>query len=429
MSILQRKLDDMNTDRLLVTYLLESPISVEAAAEVLAGEQSTGTFVAVPGETPELKERFRTRVEQIRVLETVDAPGFAQPPALRANRYTRAEVQVSIPLELVGSDLTTVLSSIFGNVSELRELSGLRLVDFDVPADYAATFPRPQFGVEGTRKLADVWGRPLVGSIIKPSVGLVPEQTAAMARELLDADIDFIKDDELMTNPHYAPLEKRVAAVMRVINDHAERTGKKAMFAFNVSSDSIDTMRRNHDLVLAAGGTCIMLSLNHVGYSGVMSLRQHSQLPIHGHRNGWGMWTRAPQLGMDYTAYQKLWRLAGVDQLHVNGIRNKFWEPDESVIRSISACLAIWHDDARLMPVVSSGQWGGQAPDTFAATGTVDLMYLAGGGIQGHPDGPTAGVRAIQQAWEAAVSGQSIEEYACNHIELRHAVETFERRV
>ena len=115
---------------------------------------------------------------------------------------------------------------------------------------------------------------------------------------------------------------------------------------------------------------------------------------------------------MEFTAYQKLWRLAGVDHLHVNGLKNKFCESDESVVRSIKACLTPMFGGYLIMPVVSSGQWGGQAPETYRQTHTLDLMYLAGGGILAHPGGPAAGVTAIRQAWEAAVRGIALTSYA-----------------
>jgi ribulose-bisphosphate carboxylase large chain len=423
----------MTTDRIVSTYWIETPYPVERAAEMLAGEQSTGTFVAIPGETDELKERFRARVENIRLLETVDTPSlpdFRSPKSPDGKlRFYRAEVSVSIPLEMTGTDLTAALAAVMGNVSELGEASGIRLLDLEFPPAFVEGCPRPQFGIAGTRRLAGVYERPIIGSIIKPSVGLTPEQTAAMVRELAQAGIDFVKDDELIANPPYSPLEKRVAAVMRVINQHAERTGKQVMYAFNISDDRVDAMLRHHDLVLAAGGTCLMLSINHVGLAAVMAVRRRAQLPIHAHRNGWGMLTRCPSLGIDYRAYQKIWRLAGVDQLHVNGLQNKFWEPDDSVVRSIQACLTpLFRAEDCLMPVVSSGQWGGQAPETYRRTQTVDVMYLAGGGIQAHPGGPAAGVAAIRQAWEAARAGIALEEYARDHVELRQALEKFGKR-
>jgi ribulose-bisphosphate carboxylase large chain len=154
-------------------------------------------------------------------------------------------------------------------------------------------------------------------------------------------------------------------------------------------------------------------------------MRKHSQLPMHGHRNGWGMLTRCPELGIAFPAYQKLWRLAGADHLHVNGLQNKFWEPDDSVITSLHACLTPLFGGYLAMPVISSGQWAGQAPETYRRAGTTDLMYLCGGGIMGHPGGPTAGVTSIRQAWEAAVQGIPLGAYAQSHRELREAIEKY----
>jgi ribulose-bisphosphate carboxylase large chain len=213
---------------------------------------------------------------------------------------------------------------------------------------------------------------------------------------------------------------------MRAIHRLADSTGRKVMYAFNIS-DRLDRMLEHYDTVVAAGGNCVMLSLNSVGFAAVDFLARRISVPIHGHRNGFGMLYRHPALGMEFKAYQKLWRLAGVDQLHVNGLQNKFCEADESVVRSIKACLTPMPGGELLMPVVSSGQWGGQAVETYRQTGTVNLMYLAGGGILGHPGGPVAGVTAIRQAWEAAVNGAELEEYAATHDELRQSLEFYGR--
>ena len=137
------------------------------------------------------------------------------------------------------------------------------------------------------------------------------------------------------------------------------------------------------------------------------------------------MLTRHPLLGIEFPAYQKLWRLAGVDQLHVNGIQNKFWESDDSVVRSIEACLERLGDGHRVLPVVSSGQWGGQAFETWRRTQTVDLLYMAGGGIMAHPSGAAAGVKALQQAWQGAVDGLSLEDAVKAYPEFAKSVEKF----
>jgi ribulose-bisphosphate carboxylase large chain len=416
--------------RIFATYRVETPLELARAAEALAGEQSSGTFVQVPGETADIRERFGARLEKLAPTGESPAPSLPGSRSRSAGDvvYRQAELTISWPLENVGANLPALLSMIQGNLYELSQFSGLKLLDIDLPQSFTAAFAGPRFGVEGTRRLTNVpAGRPMIGTIVKPSIGLTPAQTAELVRTLAAAGIDFIKDDELMSNPPSSPFADRVEAVMRVINDHADRTSRKVMYAFNVT-DELDTMLRNYDRVVAAGGTCAMVSINMAGLTGVMKLCDRGRLAIHAHRNGWGMLSRHPFLGIEFSAYEKIWRLAGVDQLHVNGIANKFWEDDDSVVRSIQSCLAELHDKRPIVPVISSGQTGVQAPETYRRTQTTDVLYLAGGGIMAHPSGPAAGVAAIRQAWEAAVNGISLEQYARDHVELREQLVKFDRK-
>jgi ribulose-bisphosphate carboxylase large chain len=419
-------------ERIVATYHIETAHPLERAAAIMAGEQSAGTFVKVPGETPELTERHGARVERITELEMVDTPslpGSRPPKGAETAVYRRAKVVLSFPYENIGTSLTTLMTTVSGNLYELSQFSGLRLIDIHIPPIFSSAYPGPQFGIDGTRRLTNVYGRPLIGTIIKPSVGLSPEQTAETVKTLCEAGLDFIKDDELQTDSPHSPLSKRVEAVMRVINDHAQQTGKKVMYAFNITGD-LDDMLRHHDTVLQYGGTCVMVNMIAVGLAAVIHLRKHAALPIHGHRAGWGAFSRHAYLGMDYRAFQKFFRLAGVDHLHVNGIRNKFCEGDESVIASARECLtplfpAEVEKRYTVMPVFSSGQWAEQAPDTYASLGSNDLLYLAGGGILAHPGGAAAGVASLTQAWDAALQGIALEDFARNHVELRQALDSF----
>jgi ribulose-bisphosphate carboxylase large chain len=410
------------SERIHATYWLETGDDPRRAADVIAGEQSSGTFVALPNETPELKARSGARVERLEVLETVDAPSL--PGGMRAQAYTRCTLELSWPIENFGASLPNLMSTIAGNLFELRQVSGLRLTALRLPAAFAAAYPGPAFGIEGTRRLAGVANGPLIGTIIKPSVGLSAEETAQQVRELVQGGIDFIKDDELQADGSHCPFEERVRAVMQVVNEHADRTGKKVMVAFNLTGD-LDQMRRRHDFVLAHGGTCVMAVLNSVGLVGLHELRRHSQLPIHAHRAGWGYLSRSPELGWDYAPWQMLWRLAGADHMHVNGLRNKFSESDESVIAAARAVLAPVMEGVPMpaMPVFSSGQTGLQAADTYAALGRADLIHTAGGGIFGHPQGVAAGVDALREAWVAAVEGVPLERHALRHPHLRAALD------
>lgn len=409
--------------RIIATYYIETPFAPDAAAQVLAGEQSSGTFVAVPGETAELKERFAARVESVVPLETVDIPAIpgATSPT---GKYHRALVKVSWSIENFGYNLPVLISTLQGNLYEIKQFTGLKLMEIELPESFGKEYSGPAFGIDGCRKLTSVNNRPLIGTIIKPSIGLSVDQTAAMVKTLTEAGIDFIKDDELLSSSGNSNFDDRVDAVMNVINTHAEKTGKKVMYAFNISGE-IDEMLQRYEKIVKRGGTCAMISINSVGLAGAKKIADQGQLAIHGHRNGWGMMTRHPLLGIDFKAYQVLWRLAGVDQLHVNGIQNKFWETDDSVVNSIEACLTPMYHHNTVLPVVSSGQWGGQAFETYQRTKTVDLLYMAGGGIMAHPMGAAAGVMALQQAWKAAVDGMSLEEAAKEYKEFGESVKKF----
>jgi ribulose-bisphosphate carboxylase large chain len=411
-------------ERIHASYLIETADDPRRAAEVMAGEQSSGTFMPLPGETPELKERFGARIEHLDVIEEVAEPSL--PGAKAGPVYRRARVELSWPIENLGPSLPNLMATVTGNLFELKQFSGLRILDITLPPAFAAAYPGPAFGIEGTRHLTGVAKGPLIGTIIKPSVGLTPAATAEMVEALCDGGIDFIKDDELQADGPHCPFEDRARTVMAVIERHADRLGRKVMYAFNVTGD-LDQMKRRHDLVRDLGGTCVMASLNSVGLVGMIELRRYSELPIHAHRNGWGYLSRHPLLGWSYPAWSKLWRLAGADHMHVNGLRNKFAEPDASVIEAAGSLLTpMWDEKPCIaMPVFSSGQSAAQAVDTFKAIGTTDLIFAAGGGIMGHPDGIAAGVRSLQQAWEAAMAGSTLEDFAERYAELRSALAVY----
>ena len=413
-------------ERITATYFIETPYAPEKAAAVLAGEQSSGTFVAVPGETEELKQRFAARVESVEVLETVNEPAIPGATS-KDGKYHRAIVKVSWSIENFGYNLPVMVSTLQGNLYEITQFTGLKLMDIELPASFGEKFKGPAFGIEGCRTLTGVQDRPLIGTIIKPSIGLSVEQTALMVKTLAEAGIDFVKDDELLSSSANSNFNDRVDAVMKVINAHADKTGKKVMYAFNLSGE-VDEMLQRYEKIVNSGGTCAMISINSVGLAGVKKIMDQRQLAIHAHRNGWGMMTRHPLLGIDYKAYQKIWRLAGADQMHVNGIQNKFWESDDSVVASIEACLTKMFDHKTVVPVVSSGQWGGQAFETYRRTKTVDLLYMAGGGIMAHPMGAAAGVVALQQAWKAAVDGATLQDAAKIYPEFAAAVEKFGKK-
>ncbi|MEB2398120.1 MAG: ribulose-bisphosphate carboxylase large subunit family protein [Alcaligenaceae bacterium] len=422
----------MSADRFQATYLIETPLDPERVADVMAGEQSCGTFTRVQGETDELRERARAVVEGVDELEAVDRPSLPNAWLERQGRagpWRRARVRISFPADNVGANLPTLASTVAGNLYDLGETTGLRLEALRITPGYRKRFDMPRAGIAGTRRATGVAAGPLVGTIIKPNVGLSAGQTAALVDRLCKAGVDFIKDDEVCANPVHAPLAERVPAVMRVIRDHRQRTGKAVMMAFNIT-DETEAMLRHAELVEREGGNCVMASLNACGYSAVQTLRRATPLALHGHRNGYGALSRHPQLGISFQAYQLLWRLAGVDHMHVHGLQGKFSQSDDEVVESARDCLAPLAPglDDQVLPAFSSGQWAGTVPATYGAVRTDDLLFMSGGGILAHPDGPEAGVASLRQAWAAARAGVSLPDYARDAQELRRALEFFGSR-
>jgi ribulose 1,5-bisphosphate carboxylase large subunit-like protein len=410
-----------------MTYRIETAGDVVTLADKIASDQSTGTFVEVPGETPELKARVAARVVDVRMLEPVSTPSFPETNASDRRVYSRGEADIEFPLDAVGTDIAALTTIAIGGVFSIKGFSGIRVVDMKLPFEFGEAYQGPQFGVAGSRALTGVHERPIIGSIVKPALGLRPHETAALVRELVEADVDFIKDDEKLASPAYSGLADRVKAIMPIILDREQKTGRKVMYAFGISNVDPETMVRNHDIVADAGGNAAVVNINSIGFGGFSYLRKRSRLVLHAHRNGWDILTRHPGLGMDFRVYQQFWRLLGVDQFQINGIRAKYWEPDDSFVRSFEALKTpLFSPRDCPLPVAGSGQWGGQAPETFERTGrTQDLLYLCGGGVVSHPGGPAAGVRAVRQAWEAAVAGVPLEAYAREHRELAQSIAKF----
>ncbi|MFM0341646.1 ribulose-bisphosphate carboxylase large subunit family protein [Paraburkholderia fungorum] len=419
----------VNDDCLEADYLIETPLDPARVAEVMAGEQSSGTFVRVANETDALRARSRASVLRIRELESAAQPSLPSAWLTRQGTrgpWRRARITLSFPLANIGANLPTLAATVAGNLYDLGEVTGMRLLSLRLPASYRARFELPRHGVTGTRVLTDVVCGPMIGTIVKPNVGLSAAETAALVRELCEAGVDFIKDDEVCANPAHAPLAERVRAVMSEVRRYRERSGRLVMVAFNITDD-LDAMRRHAELVEQEGGSCVMASINWCGFSAIQTLRRATPLVLHAHRNGYGMMSRDPALGMSFQAYQTLWRLTGVDHMHVHGLAGKFAQSDAEVIESARDCatpLAAGCNDA-VLPAFSSGQWAGTAQATFDAVQSTDLLFMSGGGILAHPDGPAAGVTSVRQAWEAVQERTPLPVYAEHMPELRRALQFF----
>ena len=420
-------------NRIVAEYLLETPFPLEEVAAMMAGEQSSGTFVRVAGETVELRARAAAEVLDIKQIDEAGDPtlhsAYVERKAIDGP-FRRAKVRIAFPTANIGRNLPTLAATVSGNLYDIGEITGLKLLTLDIPAEYRLRYPFPAVGIQGTRESLGVSDGPIFGTIIKPNVGMRPAEIAALVDQLCAAGVDFIKDDEVCANPDIAPLSERVPAVMAVIRKWQDKTGRKVMMAFNIT-DETDAMRRHADLVASEGGSCVMASLNWCGLSGMESLRAHTSLAIHAHRNGFGAMSRHPLLGMGFQAYHALYRLAGIDHMHVHGIGGKFVDTAEEVTTAARDCLqplSKGGPDDRVMPAFSSGQWAGTLPLAQEAAQGSDYMFMCGGGILAHPDGPSAGSASLREAYEAVSAGDDLAKASATRPALASALQFFGAR-
>jgi 3-oxoisoapionate-4-phosphate decarboxylase len=176
-----------------LTYLIETAGSPEKLAHKIASDQSTGTFVPVPGETEELKNRVAARVVAVRPLKPFAVPSF---PASERGPFNRAEADIEFPFDAIGTDLVALMTIAIGGVFSIKGFTGIRIVDMKLPDAFGKAWPGPQFGIAGSRALTGVHGRPIIGTIVKPALGLRPHETAALVKDVIEGGADFVKDDE-----------------------------------------------------------------------------------------------------------------------------------------------------------------------------------------------------------------------------------------
>lgn len=415
------------SDRAVATYRIASYLPLLQAAEILAGEQSSGTFTKVALETEQLTRDHAARVEAVVASDEKLAPlpGSFRPDD--ASTLSVGTVSISFPVRNFGPSAAALLTTVAGNLYEIRELAAVKLLDLEIPEHVMARYDGPRWGVEGTRNLMGNLDEVLIGTIVKPSIGLSLDQLAQVVRELADARIDFIKDDELNSDPPYAPLDQRIETVMHVLRESADRTGKRTMYAFNITGD-LDDMKRSADRIEKLGGTCAMVAVPTIGFSALADLRRNTDLVIHGHRAGFGALDRHPGLGISFAVFQKIAAMCGADHLHVGGVNSKFWESNDSVVSSVHAMqthTTTTTTTRQMLPVLSSAQTAATAKGTFSLIPSKDMLVLAGGGIHAHPGGIAAGVESMQEAWRAVTAGKDPASTATPGSALEKALSAF----
>jgi ribulose-bisphosphate carboxylase large chain len=333
--------------------------------------------------------------------------------------------------------MSGILSSIAGNIYGMKQAKHLRLEDIHFTKKMVKSFPGPKFGIDGIRKITGVKDRPLIGTIVKPKVGLTHKQHAKVGYEAWVGGLDIVKDDENLTSMSFNNFYKRMDATFKMRDLAEKETGEKKIYLANVTAE-FEEMKRRAEYVKKKGGEVIMIDVLTVGWSALHAMRNVAAklgVYIHAHRAMHGALTRDPHHGISMLALAKTYRLLGVDQLHIGtaGIGKMHGSADEEL--SIEYEIEHQNIDPDEMLVRLSQRWYGMKPVLAVASGGVsplqvpeimkvmgkDIVIQAGGGVHGHPLGTRRGATAMRQAVEAGMKGISIEKYIEDHIELAEA--------
>lgn len=396
-----------------------SGVSLEKAVDSIAGESSIGTWTDVGTMTGELRDRLRPHAFYLDQEEGL--------------------VKIAYPLELFeAGNVPQIMSSIAGNIYGMRSVENLRLMDSTLPEGIVKSYHGPAYGVSGVRRILGVSKRPLVGTIIKPKVGLPPGGHAKVAYESWVGGCDIVKDDENLTNQKFNPFEDRIPETLELRDRAESETSEKKIYMPNVTAETEEMLKRM-EYVRQHGGEYVMLDVVTIGFSALQTARKHAEkmkLVLHAHRAMHAALTRNKKHGITMLALAKLYRLIGVDQLHVGTAVGKMEGPAaevQSIIQEITQqdipeadqrLSQRWHNLKPVLPVCSGGLHAGHVPELVKITG-MDVVIQAGGGVHGHPDGTVAGAKSMRQAVDAVMDGVPLEEYAKSHVELKRALEKF----
>jgi ribulose-bisphosphate carboxylase large chain len=341
--------------------------------------------------------------------------------------------RIAYPLDLFEySSVPNIMSSIGGNIYGMKCVKGLLWEDVRLPKKMLDKFKGPQFGVKGLRKRMKIKERPLVGTIVKPKVGLNSREHAKVAYDSWVGGCDIVKDDENLCSQSFNNFYKRIPLTIKAMKKAEKETGEKKVYLANCTAPA-DEMIKRIKFVESNGGNYIMLDILTLGWSALQLARKTTRLPIHAHRAGHAMFDRIPYHGMSMEVIAQFSRMIGVDTLHIGTAYGKMTGGKDEVLHieqeieqqatkeTRKNLEQKWYKMKPVFGVASGGVYPGIVDKIIDFMGN-DVVIQAGGGIHGHPDGTVAGAKAMRQAVDATMQKISLKEYSKNNEELKKAL-------
>ncbi|MGV9171667.1 MAG: type III ribulose-bisphosphate carboxylase [Promethearchaeia archaeon] len=406
-------------DLIAMYYVEKSPECVDLphACMEIAKESSIGTWTEIKTISEEIAQRLRPSTFYIDEKNQI--------------------IKIAYTSELFeAGNMSQILSAIAGNIFGMKKLKYLRLLDISFPKNILDKYEGPNFGISGVRDVTRVRNRPLLGTIVKPKVGLTEIEHAKVCESAWKGGLDIVKDDENLTSMKFNKFEERIEETLKRRDKVEDKTGEKKIYMPNITAP-VSTMKKRADYVIEHGGEYVMVDVLTVGFSALQEIREYldeKNVIFHAHRAMHAALTRNQYHGITMLALAKLMRVIGMDQLHTGTVVGKM-EGGKQEVLDINAVITQnqiqgnnqstldqnWFNFKPILPVASGGLSPLDVPDLLEILGE-DMVYQFGGGCHGHPEGTESGARAIRQALEASLDNISLKEYAQTHSELQKAI-------
>jgi ribulose-bisphosphate carboxylase large chain len=360
---------------IIATYYLESNKTLKDAAWNLAIGQSVGNpNIRSSWETDELFENSSCIVLTLSDKKKLYGKGGI--------------IDIAFPianLDFKTDGISQLLCHLMGGQMDIDIVTKCHLLNLEFPDSVKEQFLYPKFGITGIRKYTKVNNKPILGGIVKPKVGITPEVLLEIVKEMVMGGINFIKEDEIMSNPNICPIEVRVPVIMDYLKD------KNVIYAVCINSDPAYILKRVK-LVHELGGNAVHINL--WSGLGVYKSVRELDLPIFlfFQKSGDKVLTeKSHAYHIDWKVICQLSGMMGVDFIHA-GMWGGYMSEDENELSKTLDILRTYN----VMPSLSCGMHAGLIQTINKKFG-VDYMANVGGAIHGHPGGTLSGVKALRQ--------------------------------
>jgi ribulose-bisphosphate carboxylase large chain len=375
---------------LTVTFYFETSKAVGTPEDVLTRmcyEQTTTGYDTLVGRAaaPRLAP-YQASVQRIRLLpctSEIDC-GYAE---------------VDFPwasMSHTGNGLEDALTFVMGESSHVKGMLKLRMFDMTLPADMMKTLPGPRHGVPGVRKRLGVNNRPLLMGPMRPEVGLSPKEYAQITYEALVAGSDIVKDDELLVDPPYCPIQERATLCARAAREAEQKTGEKKMWVLHLGCDfsRFDDFLKIGDAAKVDG---YMLQPR-LTPSLMTFVRNRTELPLIAHYSMLTLFTRYAHVGIEMPLMLKLFRLSGADILTFPRPNSRFDvanEEFESNLKAAGAPLGTIHPS---FPFPTGGNRAEDVDQCYKILGNFDYGFVAGSAMFEETGGIGVGAKNLRGA-------------------------------